>query len=139
MSKGIFTDKNYKPTNEEVLNAISYAKPLWDNLINFIENNYKIKGEFKFYGKNFGWALRYRKSGKVLISLYPGKDEFMIQIILNGIEVENALKLNLTPETTRIIVEQPSIREGKWIYLKITPNSNLQVIQNLILVITLKK
>jgi hypothetical protein len=58
----------------------------------------------------------------------------MIQIILNGIEVENALKLNLTPETTRIIVEQPSIREGKWIYLKITPNSNLQVIQNLILV-----
>ena len=96
MSKGIFTDKNHKPTEEEVCKSISTTKPLWNNLISFIESNYKIKGEFKFYGKNFGWALRYRKSGKVLISIYPREDEFMVQIILNGKEVENALKLDIS-------------------------------------------
>ena len=74
MSKGIFIDKNDKPTENEVFAAISSAKPSWDDLISFIETNYKIEGEFKFYGKNFGWALRYRKSGKVLISIYPGKN-----------------------------------------------------------------
>jgi len=134
MSKGIFIDKNDKPTENEVFAAISSAKPSWDDLISFIEINYKIEGEFKFYGKNFGWALRYRKSGKVLISIYPGKDEFMVQIILNGKEVENALQLDITPETRKIIIEKPPIREGKWIYLKVTPNMNLMDIKNLILV-----
>jgi hypothetical protein len=107
---------------------------LWDNLVNFIENNYKIKGEFKFYGKNFGWALRYRKSGKVLISIYPGKEEFMVQIILNGKEVKNALKLNIAPETKKIIKGKPSVREGKWIYLPVIPDMNLTDIKKLILV-----
>lgn len=134
MSKGIFTDKSYKPTEKEVFDNLSSAKPLWDSLISFIENNYKIKGEYKFYGKNFGWALRYRKSGKVLISIYPGKDEFMTQIILNGKEVENVLELDITPETKKIIIEKPPIREGKWIYLKVTANENLEDIKNLILV-----
>jgi hypothetical protein len=134
MSKGIFTDKNHEPTEEEIFDAISSATPLWDSLISFIETNYKIKGEFKFYGKNFGWALRYRKSGRVLISIYPGKDEFVVQIILNGEEVEKALQLDITPETRKIIVENPPIREGKWIYLKITPDTSLADIKNLILV-----
>lgn len=71
MSKGIFTDKNHIPGQSEVAEVLSTAEPLWNSLCEFIEGNYKIKGEFKFYGKNFGWALRYRKSGKVLISMYP--------------------------------------------------------------------
>jgi len=134
MSKGIFTDKSHQPSEKEVFLAISSAKSLWCSLINFIENNYKIKAEFKFYGKNFGWALRYRKSGKVLISMYPGNHEFMVQIILNEKEVKKALLLNISPETRKIIIEKPPIREGKWIYLKVTPNTSLTDIENLILV-----
>ncbi len=134
MSKGIFTDKNHQPTEKEVHAAVSSVKPLLDSLINFIEDKYKIKGEFKFYGKNFGWAVRYRKSGRVLISIYPGKDEFLVQIILNGHEVENALKLNINPKTRKIIVETQPIREGKWIYLKVDQNTYLDDVQNLILI-----
>ena len=95
MSKGTFTNKNHKPTESEIFDVIALYRPLWDNLTDFIVDNYNIKGEFKFYGKNFGWALRYRKSGRVLISLYPGKKGFMIQIILNGDEIKKALKLDL--------------------------------------------
>jgi hypothetical protein len=134
MSKGIFTDKSHKPSAKEVLMNISDAKPLWDDLNSYIEDNYKIKGEYKFYGKNFGWALRYRKSGRVLISLYPGKDEFMIQIILNAKEVESALELDITEETRKIITSTSQIHEGKWIYLQVTPNNSLNDIKNLILV-----
>lgn len=134
MSKGIFTDKSHKPAEKEVFESISSVKPLWDDLISFIEDNYKIKGEFKFYGKNFGWALRYRKSGKVLISIYPGKDEFVVQIILNGKEVEKALQQDINQEINKIIIEKPPIREGKWIYLKVTPDTGLMDIENLILV-----
>jgi hypothetical protein len=132
MSKGIFTNKMHEPSKKEIFEALSSVKPLWDELISFIEDNYKITGEFKFYGKNFGWALRYRKSSRVLISMYPGDNEFMVQIILNCKEVEKALKLDLASGTEKIIEETTPIREGKWLYLKVTPDTDLTDIKNLI-------
>lgn len=132
MSKGIFVDKSHEPTENEVFKAISSTKPLWDNLISFIENNYKIKGEFKFYGKNFGWALRYRKSGRVLISIYPGKDEFTGQIILNENQVKEALKSDLSQKTREMIENTAPIREGRWLYLKIASNTDIYDIKKLI-------
>ncbi|MGB8232962.1 MAG: DUF3788 family protein [Methanobacterium sp.] len=140
MSKGTFTNKNHKPTENEIFDVIALYRPLWDNLIDFIGHNYNIKGEFKFYGKNFGWALRYRKSGRVLISLYPGKKGFMIQIILNGDEIKKALKLDLDSETRKVIDETNPIREGKWIYLEVGPDTSLNDIKKLIMVrSTIKK
>jgi len=132
MSKGAFTDKNHKPSENEVYDVITLSRHLWNNLIDFIGDNYNIKGEFKFYGKNFGWALRYRKSGKVLTSLYPRKEGFMVQIILNGDEIKEALKLDMNLETRKIINETVPIREGKWIYLEVGPDTRLNDIKKLI-------
>ena len=58
----------------------------------------------------------------------------MIQIILNRAEVDNALNLDITPETKKIIIEKPPIREGKWIYMTVSSNGSLTDIQSLILV-----
>ena len=69
MSKGSFIDKNHEPSEDEIFEDLASVKPLWNDLRAFIEDNYKISGELKFYGKNFGWALRYRKSGRVLVSM----------------------------------------------------------------------
>lgn len=132
MSIGIFTDKSHVPCEEEVLEVLSSAESSWKNLIKFIESNYSISGDFKFYGKNFGWALRYRKSGRVLISMYPGKDEFTVQIILNLKEVYETLKLNIDPKIKKYIEEKPAIREGKWIYIKISPDTDLNDIKEII-------
>src|SRR5271157_2788915 len=64
MSWGIFIDKNYKPTIEDTYNTLSISKPLFVYLVNYIESNFKTHYELKFYGKNYGWALRFNKSGK---------------------------------------------------------------------------
>jgi len=58
----------------------------------------------------------------------------MVQIILNGEEVINALKSDLSPETREIIENKELIREGRWIYLKVTPKTGLSDIKDLILV-----
>jgi hypothetical protein len=132
MSKGSFTDKNHEPSEDEIFEALALVKPLWDDLRGFIEDNYKISGELKFYGKNFGWAVRYRKSGRVLVSMYPGTDEFTVQIILNGKEVEKAMELSLEPDTMKVIGETEPISEGKWIYLNVTSETGLRDVEDLI-------
>lgn len=132
MSKGIFTEKIHEPSEDEIFEALLSVKPLWDDLREFIEDNYKISGELKFYGKNFGWALRYRKSGRVLVSMYPGSGEFIVQIILNGKEVEKAMELDLEPDTMKVIVDTDPIHEGKWIYINVTSETDLSDVEDLI-------
>jgi Protein of unknown function (DUF3788) len=56
----------------------------------------------------------------------------MVQIILNGDEVKKALELDLDLETRKIINETAPIREGKWIYLKLGPDTSLNDIKKLI-------
>lgn len=51
MSKGIFADKSHKPTQKEVFEAISSAKPLCDSLIRFIKIITKLKVNSSFMAK----------------------------------------------------------------------------------------
>jgi len=38
--------------------------------------------EFSFGGKNYGWNIWYRKSGKSLVSLYPQEKSIVAQVVL---------------------------------------------------------
>ncbi len=76
MSKGVFTDKSHKPTENEIFNALETKKILWTKLLDFIKMHYRSNGEYAFYGKNYSWAFRFKKSGKALISLYPNDNCF---------------------------------------------------------------
>ena len=69
MTIGLFADKEYQPTEMAVLEALGAKRPLWEELKQFIADNYPIPGEWNFGGKNYGWNLWYRKSGKTLVTL----------------------------------------------------------------------
>ena len=132
MSKGYFTNKTDKPEEKDIKNIIGLSHNKWVSLIHHLQDELKLKGEFKFYGVNYGWALRFNKSGKSVIALYPGKDSFTIQIILDKMQVKYALLENINPEIKTIIKETESIHEGKWIYIRIDEFMDLTDVINLI-------
>ena len=105
MAIGIFADREHQPTREEVLAAVGSSRPWWENLIRFITDNYRVKEDFAFYGKNYGWAVRFRKGGKALLSMYPGKESFTVQIVLGQTQSEKALSLDIGDKVRRIIEE----------------------------------
>jgi len=132
MSRGVFADKEIKPSDNDIDQCLGQVKPLWDNITCFVEDKYNVQGEFKFYGKNLGWAYRYKKSGRVLIALYPGDGEYTVQIILNEEQVNNALSTDISTETRKIIAESRKFREGKWVYVTV-PTTRLEDIKSLII------
>lgn len=131
MSKGFFTDKNTRPDPASINDVIGKARQNWDTMLQHLED-LKLKGEYKFYGINYGWALRFNKSGKSVIALYPGKDDFMAQIILNKNQVDAALVQTHNPAFLKIIHDTESIKEGKWIYLSIDETVNLDDVFTLV-------
>ena len=125
MSKGYFTDKTSKPTDEEILKILGAVKKKWLTLLQYLTIDLKIKGEWKFYGVNYGWALRFIKSGKSVIALYPGEKYFMAQIILNKNQIDAALSQGLSDSVKSLIENTPTAHEGKWIFLPVDKSNDL--------------
>ena len=133
MNKGYFTDKTTKPTDTEIQDILGTAKSNWNFLLRFINDNLTMKVDFKFYGVNYGWALRFKRSGKSIIAFYPDKDCFTLQIILNKAQAEHALSDDLGAFIKNTNHEIETIREGKWIFIKADPTIELRDILRLII------
>ena len=134
MAIGTFTDREHKPTQAEIIAAISSKRLLWENLTSFIEDRYRLKSDFAFYGKNYGWALRFRKAGKALLSLYPGQDSFTAQIIISETQAEKALSSGLSEKTSKIIEDARPYPEGRWLFIKVESEQDLNDIKQFLMV-----
>ncbi len=132
MTIGLFTDKEYQPTETAVLEALSSKQPLWKELTQFIADNYPIPGEWNFGGKNYGWNLWYRKSGKTLVTLYPQKGYFVAQVVLGKDQVEQALNLKLGKNVGTALTETPQLHDGRWLFIKVKTARDVKDIQQLL-------
>jgi hypothetical protein len=134
MAIGVFTKKGHRPTTQEVLAAVGSKRPLWENLTQFVADSYKLKSDFAFYGKNYGWALRFRKAGKALLSLYPGQEGFTAQIIIGREQAEKALSSGLSQKAIEIIEDAHNYPEGRWLFIKVESEQDLNDVAQLLTV-----
>lgn len=134
MAIGVFADKEHRPTGEEILAAVGSSRAWWENLNRFVAENYRTREDFAFYGKNYGWALRFRKGGKALLSMYPGQDSFTVQIILGPTQAEKALSLDIGENARKIIQEAHQFAEGRWVFLRVESEQDLADVEQLLMV-----
>ena len=91
--------------------SVRSKQPLWERLTQFIEEHYRVKRDFAFYGKNYGWALRFRTRGRALAAFYPGTGSFTVQIVIGQAQLEEALE-RLGPKVRDIIGNARTFTEG---------------------------
>jgi hypothetical protein len=133
MSVGVFTDKKHQPTDDEVLAAIGSRLPLWQELVRHIRAEYSAEEDFRFlYGKNYGWALRFRLKGQLLTSLYPTQVGFTAQVNLGPAAIEQALGLNLGQNVQQVIARAHPYPEGRWLFIPVESEQDLHDIVRLL-------
>ncbi len=132
MAIGLFVEKEYQPTESAVLEALGTRRPLWEELTQFIADNYPIPGEWNFGGKNYGWNLWYRKSGKTLVTLFPQQGYFVAQIVLGENQVEQALELKLGKNVGTVLTETPQLHDGRWLFIKVKTVKDVKDIEQLL-------
>ena len=133
MSISIFDNKVQQPSTDEIETMLGSALPLWNKLIQFIEDNYQMIGDLSYGGKNYGWNMWYRKSGKSLLSIYPQKDHFVAQVVLGKQEVEKALDLELGEHVGRMVRDTPQLHDGKWLFIPVSTEMDEADIEKLLL------
>jgi hypothetical protein len=133
MSIGVFTDKNHRPTEAEILEAVCPRLSAWQQLIRFIREKYGVQEEFKFlYGAKYGWGLRFRTKGKLLVSLYPVQGGFTVQIILRPEAVQKAQSLKVGKNVRKAIARAKPWPEGRWLFVPVESEKDLRDVQQLL-------
>jgi hypothetical protein len=132
MSIGAFCDKEHQPTIDAMIASVQSKRPLWGALTQFIEENYRVKRDFAFYGKNYRWALRFRSGGRALAALYPGMDNFTVQIIISPAQLEEALQLRLGPKVRDILINARAFTEGRWLFIPVESEMDCRDVQRLL-------
>ncbi len=133
MSIGVFSDKDHQPTSTEIYMVIGAKKSLWENLVRFIEESYHINGTLNYGGRNYGWELGFRKGSRPLMSAFPKKDGFTVQIVLGKKEVEEARKLNLGKNVGTAFENARQFHDGRWLYVKVETEQDIDDIKKLLI------
>jgi hypothetical protein len=136
MAVGTFVEKEHQPTMREISISVGSKKDLWDSLERFVAENYRTKRDFAFYGKNYGWALRFRKAGKALLSMYPGESSFTAQIVLGETPAKKASSLRLGKNARNVLGRARQLPEGRWLFIRVSVKQDLRDIQQLLLLKT---
>ncbi|MBL8162679.1 MAG: DUF3788 domain-containing protein [Anaerolineae bacterium] len=134
MAIGIFLEKERCPTAEDMSAVLGATRALWERLTHFITQNYDMPGEWSFGGKKYGWNLWYRRSGKTLASLYPQQGFFIVQIVLGKAEVEQASHVRFGNTVQTVFEETPQLHDGRWLFIKVTTEEDIQDIEQLLIV-----
>jgi len=99
----------------------------------FLKENYYIEPEMIF-DKKYGWDVRYRKSGKTLITLTPEKGAVRVLLILGREESKKALSMRheLSPKMYDLIETTKQLHDGRWLWIRLFETKDAEDIEKLL-------
>ena len=127
MSHERMLEKDTEPTEEQMQGWIGRKARLWSDLQIYLADHYDHIPELDFGGKKYGWSIRYRKSGKTLVTLYPESGAFTALVVLGKKEVEKTEGFldKLSKRVREIYLENEQLHDGRWLWIR--PSSKVDV------------
>lgn len=128
-------DGTHTPTEKEITDFIGEpsASEAWTELRKFLEENYDIMPEMIF-DKKQGWDVRYRKSGKTLVTLTPEKGAVRVLVVLGKEESEKALSMRkeLSPKMHKLIEDTKQLHDGRWLWIRLYEKEDAEDVKKLL-------
>ena len=127
--------RDHEPTEKEILEYIgTNATKIWNELHEFLAESYDFQPELSYWGDNYGWTIRYRKSGKTLTAFYPENGGFTIQVILGKKEVEKfqSMREDLSSDVVQLFDVTKQLHDGRWLWIKQPGIGTIEDIKKLI-------
>jgi hypothetical protein len=123
------------PAEKEMVEFLGKkAGSFWKSLTKYLATNYDHVPTKKPDSDRLEGTVRYRKSGKTLVTFYPKKGELTVLIILGKKEVEKfeAAKNEFSPDIIELFENTKQYHDGRWLHIKIPGPGNLEDIQRLL-------
>ena len=128
-------NKDIEPTEEDIVRHIgARAAVLWSSLREYLSVHYEHLPELNFGGRNYGWSIRYRKSGKTLVTLYPERNAFTALVVLGKKEVAKTEGLldRLSTNVRSLFQKSHQLHDGRWLWIRPSSKADVKSIKLLL-------
>jgi len=68
-----------------------------------------------------------------MTALHPQQERILAQIVLGKAQAERALQLELGEKISRMLRETPQLRDGRWLFIPVTSESDAEDVEKLLL------
>lgn len=116
---GAFLDRSAAPGRAELAAALGGRLVLWDRLAGAIESAYGLEPELAWFGKDSGWVVRYRRSGRSLLALLPEPERVRALVVIGPAAYPTASALALEPEVRAALDGAHAYPDGRWLWLDV--------------------
>ncbi len=97
----VLNDKSVTPTNDLVFSIIGDKRILWQQILNYLYNNYSDVTEvWRFYNDGQSWLFRTLKKGKTIFWIRVLEDSFRIAFYF-GDKAEPIIEQSDLPESIK--------------------------------------
>ncbi|HLO34502.1 MAG TPA: DUF3788 family protein [Candidatus Deferrimicrobium sp.] len=130
---GAFCDPTSPPSEVEVRTKLESAWPRWRRLEDWIGERYGIRGEPLFTGRVSGWAVRFRRSGKALLTLSPQAAGGFRALVVIGPSAWSAVaELELGPALREAWANARPYPDGRWLFVQVDDDRTADDIRRLV-------
>ena len=128
-----FVDRARKPDRGSVRKVLAGARAAWDDLEAHLSETYALEDSFHFmYGERYGWALRFHRSDRLVLAMYPNRGHLTVQIILGRAQVALAGAMVLPPFVARALDAAKDYPEGRWLFIPVRSAKSARELRSLI-------
>ena len=117
---GAFLDRAAPPGRAELAEALGEALGLWDRVASAVESAYGVQPEPWFFGKESGWVVRYRRSGRSLVALLPERGRASVIVVIGPSAYPVAVGLSLEPPVRAALETAHPYPDGRWVRVELT-------------------
>lgn len=135
MEPNAFIGKSKKPTDADLVAALSASKKLWDELVSELADEIGADvQEWSSYSPKAGWSLRVKHKKRTIVWLAPCSGCFRVAFILGDKAMKAARQSKLPKQVLKALEEAPRYPEGTGVRLTVKAAGDLAAIRELALV-----
>jgi hypothetical protein len=125
-------DRSSVPGPAAFARAAGDRLPLWRRLVQWIASTYGIDGEPLWSGAEDGWALRFRRGGRALVTLVPRPGELRAVVVI-GPSAWSAVQADQLSDAVRDAwAAARPYPDGRWLWLQVSDEAVVADIERLI-------
>ena len=108
---------------------------VWRSMRTYLKEYYPgCEPIYALEGRNKEDAIRYRKSGRTLVTLYPRQNDMVVLVVLGKKEVvkADALAPKLNSKIRKLLMETEQLHDGRWLWIRASTQSDVESIKLLL-------
>jgi len=126
--------KSSNPSEKQMLKLIGKKGVLWNELRTYLAEQYAHEPVMSIGKKEYDWTIRYRRSGKTLVTLMPEKNGFCVLVVLGKKEIAKAGTLKLNTFVKNIFLTAKQYHDGRWLWIRPRTHQDIVSIKTLLTV-----